>query len=211
MKVTQEGLCWGSRRSPQPTYYFALLIGLAITATVFAEELEFKGVPFGSSQATVKHKFPWLKCNKFPNKKNAEGDGVCKDEAGRIQPNEKSTFAGAPAHLHFYFYSDQLHSINVLIRETNFDTVIEALAAKYGSPSKVETETLQNRFSAVFTNHIYRWNIKKNTIRAKRYVLLPTTSGTLITDYSLIEYFTDYYVQEYDRRSPGEADLVKDL
>lgn len=192
--------------------FFIFLFPLPLIAST--AQLEFKGMPMGSSEKAVKAKFPWLHGRTTSKAERASSDRTCEEPGGGPsgKMSDKGTFAGADAKIIFYFYADKLHRIGVLVREINFDAAVKALTAKYGTPTKTEIEALQNQFGAIFPNHIYRWSPDGGSIRATRNSLLPTKSGNLITNISTIEYFTDFGGQEYERRNrPEQEKFKKDL
>jgi hypothetical protein len=181
------------------------------SSEVKSPRLDFKGIPMGASEAVVKAKFPWLRCHKHSKKERASGDSTCEEPGNREM--RKSTFAGISASLSFDFYADQLHRIGIIILANSFDSAVEALTAKYGMPSKVTTEKIKNQYGATVDNDTLLWRFEDSTIRMTRHGLVPMATGeTLISNFSSIEYFTDFAGQEYERRSrPTQDKFKKDL
>lgn len=151
--------------------------------TVPAERLEIKGIPMEASEAIIKERFPAARCE---NVKDEPTDRMCTVDF--------ETFADAQ-HAYFIFtlIEDRLNHALVGFKSSDFDHVVDALNAKYGAPSQAQSENVQNRMGAVFTNNIYQWKVSDVTITAQRY------KSTL--DYSRIIYSTDFYDQEYARRN----------
>ncbi len=174
------------------TYQVVILLFLPLTLS--ASEIEFKGVRLGSSEEIVKQQFPSVSCN--------DGDGILSDRSCSL---EDSTYAGYPADIRFYFYTDKLHAISIFNHASNrFDEIVSTIQQKYGKPSKLEKKKVQNRMGAVYTNIIYTWKIGRNSIEAILY--------SISLDESQFEYTTDFYHKEFERRRlKKEKDTTKDL
>lgn len=87
-----------------------------------------------------------------------------------LQFQGTETIAGKDIYKMFlYYYEDKLHSINIIINESDFNQVISALITKYGA-GITEDEVLQNNFGTMFKNTNYSWIGKESRLRASRYI-----------------------------------------
>jgi hypothetical protein len=104
-----------------------LAIGLmACAMTAQAQKTEFKGVPFGASEAQFHRTLPKFYCNK-PEKADV-GYRMCV-----VGEDDKVEFGGViPKLIVANFLRDHLVSVMVTVRGDDFQTVVRALKSKFG-------------------------------------------------------------------------------
>jgi hypothetical protein len=67
------------------------------------------------------------------------------------------------------YLDGRLYSLYMTYDSDNFDQVVEALTAKYGSPDTTWTEQVENRMGATFHNETKRWFFSDGYLEAERY------------------------------------------
>lgn len=133
---------------------------LAISLPALAESYGFKGVALGSHIGLVASD-PKYDCRYVMT---PIADRVC-----GLRRDETETMAGARVDSVFYYYDQSaLTGIVIHLPEEKFQSVVAALAAKYGSAAR-STETLKNLKGKPFENHIYTWRQPGQSIVAQRY------------------------------------------
>jgi hypothetical protein len=159
-----------------------------------AEPLGFKGVVLGSPLARVAGD-PRISCRAV---NTPIGDTICS-----LRPREAETIAGAPITSLFYFYDvGSLSGIQISIAEKDFQRVIDALAAKYGT-GVLTVEKVKNLNGTSFENRTWTWQRPEGSLRAERY------SGRL--DKSTIRYSDDSAARRVQLRRSAGKDPRKDL
>jgi len=87
---------------------------------------------------------------------------------------------GKVAHLHIVFF------------QADYGTILLTFKERYGAPTSIKTETLQNGFGAKFKNEIVKWEGKRLNITIDKFGL-GTSKGT-------IDYDTDIWQQHSGRK-----------
>jgi len=160
-----------------------------------AEGLGFKSVDLGSPLARVASD-PRYACRAV---NTPIGDTICS-----LRPSEAETIAGATVSALFYFYdAGSLSGIQISVAETDFQRVVDALAAKYGA-GKLNSEMVKNFKGKVHENRTWLWQYPEASLKAQRY------AGRL--DKSLIRYTDDRAASRVQqRRAAAARDPNKDL
>ncbi|MDP1905277.1 MAG: hypothetical protein Q8M09_13675 [Pseudomonadota bacterium] len=173
----------------------AVLAFALLPTAVQAESLGFKNNDLGSPLARVASD-PRYACRAV---NTPIGDTICS-----LRPSEVETIAGAPVAALFYFYdANSLSGIQITIAETDFQRVVDALAAKYGA-GKLSSEKVKNLNGADFENHTWRWQYPEASLQAQRY------AGRV--DKSVIRYSDDRAASRVkQRRAAAAKDPRKDL
>ena len=93
------------------------------------------------------------------------------DPAPTTKPEEKSELAGVQLYVPpFYYYDDgKFASFSATFMSAGILRMKDALEAKYGSPSVVRTETVQNGYGAKRQNTIWEWRFSEGTLRLHQY------------------------------------------
>jgi hypothetical protein len=134
--------------------------GLLIAATAQAESYGFKTATLGSHLGLIANN-PKYDCRAV---KTPTADRVCS-----LGKDETETMAGVPLRSVFYFYDQSaLTGIVIHLDEARFQTVVDALATKYG-PAKRSSETVKNLSGKAFENVIHTWRQGNESIVAQRY------------------------------------------
>ena len=200
----------------------AIALGLLLgAASVYSgEPLEFKGLRIGSAPEELRRKYPELHCNDpkmkaavekghfrdFWERKQTEADLFCATVINdRDPPTALSDIAGHRARsFDFNFLGARLMRASTSLPSIAFGDVVRGLTAKYGPPDKTDTEQLQNRMGATFTNVIHYWRRDGATLRLSEY------SGSLDTaSYSLTS--DEYWAEVEKRRTERARSSVKSL
>ena len=199
------------------TAAFALALTLPLAALAQQpERFEFKGIALGTAQAQFVERFPLIRCQK-------SGDTLLADTLCRATREEACSFApptlnscgeqlakdysfgGVEVHMiSAAFYDDALTSISLRFDSSAFQTLLGALEAGYGKPTKVEKEALQTRAGAVYENTTATWRRGDSFLMATRYTSNIDTSSVRIALYSAITEFAR-------RRKEGAKKGAKDL
>lgn len=160
-----------------------------------AEGLGFKGVDLGSPLSRVASD-PRYACRAV---NTPIGDTICS-----LRPSEAETIAGADVAALFYFYdASSLSGIQITIAETDFQRVVDALAAKYGA-GKLNREMVKNLKGAAHENRTWLWQYPEASLQAQRY------AGRL--DKSVIRYSDDNAASRVkQRRAAAAKDPKRDL
>ena len=207
---------------PQGVRPLAIVLSLLLGATsaYSSEPLEFKGLRIGSAPEELRAKYPELRCNDpkvkaavekghfkdFWERKQTEADLFCATVISeRDPPTSLSDIAGHRAQsFDFNFVGARLMRASTSLSSIAFDDVARGLTAKYGAPDKTDTEQLQNRMGATFTNVIHYWTRDGATLRLSKY------SGSLDTaSYSLTS--DEYWAEVERRRAERARSSVKSL
>jgi hypothetical protein len=136
----------------------------------------FKGLPLGSPESVMHTRYPWG-CD------DNSGDGFfiwlydrnctpMKDNrTGKMDTGaDFGTYAGyGPRFYTLYYWHDQLSFVRLVMSSTFFEGVTAALQQRYGPPSKMVVDTVQNRAGGKFQQEIYRWERPLSAITAMRY------------------------------------------
>jgi hypothetical protein len=113
-----------------------LAVGLALFAMAAqAQTTEFKGIPFGASEAQFRRALPKFHCDK--TKEASLGDRVC-----IAVDDDKIEFGGViPATIVAGFLRDQMVSVMVKVRGEELPGVLRALESKFGEslPNSINT------------------------------------------------------------------------
>jgi hypothetical protein len=194
----------------------AILVLLLFTAssTYADDSLEFKGLKIGSTAEELRIKYPEFICSdpkqeatrpltetlkKFWERKQTEGDLFCETVIdGRAPPTALSEVAGHRIKaIDFHFIADRLMYGYASLDSMAFDDLIAALTIKYGLPTRKDTEEVQTRAGAKFTDTIFYWKRAGATIRVSKYAV-----GMDTASYSLS---ADNYWPEVARRRAARA------
>lgn len=191
----------------------AILVLLLFTASGACAEdsLEFKGLKIGSTAEELRTKYPEFICSdpkqeaarplnetlkKFWERKQTEADLFCETTIDdRARPSALSGVAGHRVEvIDFHFIANRLMYAYALLDAFAFDDLIAALTAKYGPPTRKDTEAVKYRAGARFTNTIFYWKRAGATIRVSKYAeSLDTASYSLSAD--------DYWPEVARRRA----------
>lgn len=191
----------------------AILVLLLFTAssTYADDSLEFKGLKIGSTEEELRTKYPEFICSdpkqeatrplnetlkKFWERKQTEADLFC--ETAIIDRAPSTALSGVAGHhikvIDFHFIANRLMYAYALLDSFAFDDLIAALTAKYGLPTRKDTEAVKYRAGAKFTNTTFYWKRADATIRVSKYAeSLDTISYSLSAD--------DYWPEVAKRRA----------
>jgi hypothetical protein len=180
-----------------PAALAALL--LSASGVHAADPLQFKGLRIGSTAEELRTKYPELHCNDpmqtaatekgvfkdFWECKQTDADLFCATVIGDRDPRTQlSDIAGHRAtSFDFNFFSHRLMHASTSLSSSAFNDVVTALSATYGPPDKKDTEELQNRAGAKFTNTIVSWKRDGAILRVSQYAgSLDKSSYSLTSD-----------------------------
>jgi hypothetical protein len=82
-------------------------------------------------------------------------DRVCLNQ--RNIGNGNGTIAGFDADVRYYFVNGRLDRISGSFKCANHDSVAKAITAKYGPPTSVQLQTIQNRMGATYPSELRKW------------------------------------------------------
>ena len=197
----------------------ALLL-LCASGAYATDPLEFKGLKIGSTAEELRTKYPELRCNDpiqkattekgffkdFWERKQTDADLFCATVISDRDPRTQlSDIAGHRAtSFDFNFFGNRLMHASTSLSSLAFDDVVAALSARYGPPDKKDTEELQNRAGAKFTNIIVSWRRDGATLRVSKYDgSLDKSSYNLTSD--------DYWPEVENRRAARAKASAKSL
>ena len=87
------------------------------------------------------------------------------------------TYAGIPPRFFtLYYWHDQLSFVRLVMNQAFYQEVTQALTERYGQPTSVRVDTIQNRLGASFEQRIYYWEGPLSVISAARFGEDLTTS-----------------------------------
>lgn len=104
---------------------------LAAAAIAAGAEFQFKGIPFGATEARVKAAFSNALCLNSPEVTYAERACVV----------QKNTYAGAPATLYFYLKANAVVTMSASFPAREFKPVVLALSEAFGAPDNAARAT----------------------------------------------------------------------
>ena len=143
----------------------SILMATALTlasAAAYSQPLEFKGVPFGSTEEQMRQSIPnmWMwDCSDD----TAPGRRLCVF-AGFTYANAQALGSTA------YFDNDKLSMVVVNIPSAGFDDAVLAISGKYGKPRSLKRSKIQNRMGANFDQVQAEWAPNNESlILARRY------------------------------------------
>ena len=186
------------RRPPgtRAAHQVAALISIgALGAAAAQPALDFKGLPLPASEAALHAAFPGLQCTWATEQTRELGDTSCRPRApSEIDPATTcgrrawfpsdaafddclrraaslKTFAeipleDAPA---FLLRDGTVNGVIVWIASEYHHRVVAAISQKYGGPSEVKDNVIQNLGGATFVNSTATWQLTDGVIRAQRY------------------------------------------
>lgn len=164
-----------------------LVVGwlFAAGAACAQERAEFKSVPLGTPLNEFREKNPLFQCGTSSRTCSLYGMNrqmQCtllhseQKRLGRsltsdclIAVSEAGTYATRPANLSVSFIDGALSMGHATILPQNFSGIVDAITARYGKPSSMENETLQNRMGATFQNETITWTVGADQVVARKY------------------------------------------
>jgi hypothetical protein len=151
---------------------------MASTPAWSAEPLAFKGHAIGSPNTAITQD-PRFDCRVV---RTPTADQVC-----LLRPKEQETIAGARVNGLYYFYDRaRLTGITLSLPESQFQSVTQALEAKYG-PAQVSVEQVKNLKGESFENRTLTWRQGDAQLRAQRYAGRLDQSLIRLTDETAAE------------------------
>lgn len=160
------------------------LIFVAGSATAGDRPVDFKGVPFGSSESVFKAKNKNFECGPLAKQSSQVGDRMC--------ISEHAEFGGANATIKAFFSYDSLSFAVVYLGTRDFDRVVGALRIKFGEPT-VTQENITTRLNLKLVNDKVQWRVGTVLIEGNRYSKDIETAS--------VAYHDDNSIEEYVRRS----------
>jgi hypothetical protein len=132
------------------------------SAAAHGQPLEFKGVPFGSTEEHMRQSIPnlWMwDCSDD----TTPGRRLCVF-AGFTYANSQALGSTA------YFDNDKLSMVVVNIPSAGFEDAVLAISDKYGKPRSLKRSKIQNRMGANFDQLQAEWvPNKESLVFARRY------------------------------------------
>src|SRR5687768_15737657 len=127
-----------------------------------ADQLDFKGVPFGASEQDFIARHAAFRCRDIEPRFRIAGDRACSVFGKPERPHdgakhEAGTYAGVPANVFASFYGDRLASVSVTIFAARFDEVLKALVERHGKPDAVESSVIKTPAGAELQNAKSQW------------------------------------------------------
>ncbi|HXC39845.1 MAG TPA: hypothetical protein VN667_12960, partial [Burkholderiales bacterium] len=140
----------------------SILMLLVATAADAQEALDFKGVKLGALYSEFNVPGGRWSCQPF---KRTLSDQVCSQ-----RDNFKETIAGRPVQgITLFFYDERLATIIVAFHPDDFDTVVQALNARYGKAAKQDAVLVRSRAGVEYKNDRIIWKPLPDTITTERY------------------------------------------
>jgi len=125
-----------------------------------ASEIDFKGLPFGTSKAEFQQAYPASASLCF---NRDEIDANCCYLGTSF---EMPTYADIlPTSATACFIADKLESVEMSFYAGVFPAIVQAMAAKYGKPNSA-ADVVQNAFGAKFERTTKKWHAKHSTAYA---------------------------------------------
>lgn len=135
------------------------LAALLACSTIQAQQLEFKGTPFGATMKEFKEAQPDFRCDN-----------------GNDCFASRSLYAGAPADITAKFTDNKLSAVRISFRSVFHKPILDALTAKYGEATSVKASEYRTQGGMTSTNDEREWRREDGgVITLNRY-------GSAITD-----------------------------
>jgi hypothetical protein len=142
-----------------------LFASLVAASVAHAAPLELKGIRLGMTTAELNHAFrAGVNTLGIPN----PGGLTC--WAPEFCTVNIGTLAGIKVMMQVSLVDgvvEDAYASNLL--RGDFDTVVEALKAKYGDPTKSTAGTVQNRMGGVFDNPTFEWDMPEGILLAAKH------------------------------------------
>ena len=149
------------------------LVVLPFSQAALADSYGLKGVTLGSNVSLIANNTKF-ECRSVIT---PASDRICS-----LRKDETETIAGVEVHSLFYFYDQSsLTEITLSLNENNFQTVVDALRGKYGTPSQ-RREPIKTLSGKTYENIVYRWQQAGQSMEAERYSGQIDTSSIRILD-----------------------------
>lgn len=140
------------------------LIAVAMALIAFqcvAGEINFKGMPFGTSKTEFMQKYPAASSMCF--KRDADQMDCCDLGVGFNVPTYADILPkGATA----CFIDERFESIEMTFESSVYSNIVAAMAAKFGKP-RSSAQVVQNGFGARFNQITKTWHLKDTDAFAK--------------------------------------------
>lgn len=131
-----------------------LFVVLALVVSIFAEDIEIKGLKVGMKYEDVAKIY---KINKFENSNFLS-----------MKNGNKITFGGVNSEfVSLHFKNKAIESIFIAIKSQSFDTVMDAIKTKYNL--QCEESNIRNRMGAEFVQVECNYEDSKSSLYAQKY------------------------------------------
>lgn len=172
------------------------------------EPFDFKGIKLGSNLDKVKAALPF---SLEPSDRECpEGVQILYPRDGWLEEHDFTVAGIKPFLLSFQFVQDasgafQLSQVNVSFKSEEFSTLSTALETKYGKPSSVKTEVVQNKLGATFENLTERWHNPASSIELQRFSTSLEYSSLTYTHRKLYELWEQHVGQFLQKKNDKRA------
>lgn len=126
------------------------------------------------------------------------------DRKCRKERSETNKIGNVWVATELYFVNQRFAVLHITFPQTQFETIRDAFAAKFGPPHESIQEPIQNRMGANFLNDIVRWKTTTGTLEISRYASLLQYGKVDIADPGLMK------IVEERQKAKGAA-AAKDL
>jgi hypothetical protein len=152
-----------------------LLWMVALSTSAGDAAFDFKGLAFGATPAEALRHFRHLRCG-YGERESPLRDTVCvEDPSARCSPPQVfripaehwqcaerlatlRTYAGIDvSDLRLHFVEGRLLRVVLGFPTAEFDAVVAALGARYGTPRSSASSEVRNRFGTIFRDTVTRW------------------------------------------------------
>lgn len=133
------------------------------------EPNSFRDVPFGAAKQTAKETIKNMRC---------------------VVNECDSVFIlaeGVRAETHWTFQEDKLEQVLMTFPSEHYNFIKEVFVKKYGPPSTVKTQEIQNQYGAKFQDESLYWTGRVISVALNRYASDLTTGGAFIGLKELLE------------------------
>ena len=155
-----------------------------LAETAGAEPLEFREFKMGMTRQEVESKI---------KKDLSKREGCFKDMCSK-----HFDIKGVPVDALFIFTEDTLNEIGFAFKPTNYKALKDALIEKYGKPTQVEKELLQNNMGATFEGESASWKMKNGEVIISQY------NGSTELG-SILMHSPEYIKQNNEKRKDDKA------
>jgi hypothetical protein len=176
----------------------------AMTSSVcFAQEpLVFKGFPIGAPKKAVIAAYPKPL---VPCKEDCTWSpfDLCYPDLGQcIKPFRYGGIT--PSLMTMKFRNDKLVEVRLSFGSMQFEALAAAMTERFGQPTEVKNEAVQNRLGATFDNRILLWTRGDAILRI-------TKRWSTVDDGSMHFVGTQYLKDQADKRAKSSKAHAKDL
>lgn len=159
-----------------------LLQAQAATST----QVDFRGAVIGGPFDAIRQTYPKIGCRAAGADNAIPADSICSLSIGengkqRVWVPDAGTYAGVKIMtMNAMRAGDQLAAVSLAVPIDGFRAVVDGLTAKFGQPTRVDTDTLRNGLGAVFPRSTVIWETEQARVVAQPYFGSARLAGVML-------------------------------